>query len=183
MPLALAIMRPPPLVTKNLATALKSLINIAHTKRSRKQDGRKNIPLILAARVRKKINDTQREIQVAFFQPQGHHNPMPFYFNNLIRHFIRSLKKLWNPLQLMLSLYCEIFLKWIPVCSSFKTSYIVQEHTHVMITTKWSKCRNCCKCTSCSKCSSCSVVSVVTVVTAVSVSVVAVVSAVTVVKV
>ena len=180
MPLAPAIMRPPPLVTKNLATTLKSLINIAHTKRSRKQDGRKNIPLILAARVRKKINNTRREIQVAFFQPQGHHNPMPFYFNNLIRNFIRSLKKLRNPLQLMLSLYCEIFLKWIPVCSSFKTSYIVQEHTHVMITTKWSKCRNCCKCNSCSKCSSCSVV---TVVTAVSVSVVAVVSAVTVVRV
>ena len=173
----------PPSPRYKKPTALKSLINIAHTKRSRKQDGRKNIPLILAARVRKKINDTQREIQVAFFQAQGHHNPMPFYFNNLICNFIRSLKKLWNPLQLMLSLYCEIFLKWIPVCSSFKTSYIVQEHTHVMITTKWSKCRNCCKCTSCSKCSSCSVVSVVTVVTAVSVSVVAVVSAVTVVRV
>ena len=45
-------------VTKNLATALKSL-NIADTKRSRKQDGRKNIPVILAARVRKKINDIQ----------------------------------------------------------------------------------------------------------------------------
>ena len=48
-------------VTKNLATALRSL-NIADTERSRKQYGRKNIPVILAARVRKKLNDTQRAI-------------------------------------------------------------------------------------------------------------------------
>jgi len=42
--------------------ALKSL-NIADTKRSRKQDGRKNISVILAARDRKRINDTQCAIQ------------------------------------------------------------------------------------------------------------------------
>ena len=48
-----------------------------------------------------------------------------------------------------------------------KTSYIVPHHTHVMITTKWSKCSKCrgrSKWTSCGKSSSCSVVSVVAVV-------------------